>query len=134
MVITTHDLRIAPELLNAGLAREADTSRPLYSATGNTLRNLTCVVLRHCGLLDKVLPLLLSPRRIIREQLRGLDLNCRIRHLERETLERADGLTELFALVCIRDRLVERAARETKHLRCDTDTALVQDCNGNLVP
>lgn len=39
----------------------------------------------------------------------------------------ADGLAELLALERVRNRLVERALRETDHLRGNADTTLVQD-------
>ena len=130
----TYNLRVAPELLDASLAREANTTRPFNSTTSNALGDLTGVILRHGSLLHKLLPLLLPPCRIIREQPRGLDLNCCIRHLERETLEGTDRLAELFALVRVRYGFVECPACKAEHLRGDTNATLVQDCNGNLVP
>ena len=48
-------------------------------------------------------------------------------------LKVGDRLSKLLALMQKRHRRVERALRETNHLRGDADTALVQQLDGDLV-
>src|SRR5262245_59933334 len=50
-----------------------------------------------------------------------------------DRLELGDRFAELFPLLDVADRRVERPARETEHLRADADPSLVHRLDRNLV-
>src|ERR1019366_2495922 len=56
-----------------------------------------------------------------------------LRDLELDTLELADGATELLALLRVLDGEFPCATRQSEHLRADTDAAFIQRLDGDLV-
>lgn len=117
------DFGVAPELLDARLARETNTTTPLDRLAADLLRNDTRVPLGHCCFLGEREPSLLAACSIVCEQAGSLDLGggCGNRVLHR--LEGADGLAKLLALVRVGNGLVKGALREAEHLSGDADTA-----------
>ena len=58
----TYDFGISPKLFDSSLARESNTTRPLYGRSRNLLCNLGSVPLRHRSFFRKLTPFLLSER------------------------------------------------------------------------
>src|SRR5262249_41591817 len=63
----------------------------------------------------------------------GVELGGGAGQLMLHRLELADRLAELFALARVLDRVVERALRESEHLRADADAPFVQCLDRDLV-
>ena len=61
------------------------------------------------------------------------DFHRGARDLELHALKVGDGLAELLAFLRVRDRVLQRAARQTDHLRADADAALVERLDRGLV-
>lgn len=127
------NLAVAPVLLDAKLAREADATAPVNGHARGVLGHLAGKVLGHCSLLDERAALLLHAGHIVDHGARDLNVSRDLGHLELHALELGDRLLELRALKRVRDHLVKHALRETDHLSADTDAALVENLNGDLV-
>ncbi len=70
---------------------------------------------------------------IVDHQASGLDFGGHLGHLELDTLEVADGATELLPLLDVLHRMVQRTLGQAHHLGPDTDSALVEGFDGDLV-
>jgi hypothetical protein len=101
--------------------READATRPFDRLSRGAQCNDARPILRHGRLLGKAAPFFLSPCGIVREKSCALKVDRSLRNLERHALEGTHWLSELLALVCIRNCLVECALGEANHLGCDAD-------------
>jgi uncharacterized protein (DUF2237 family) len=129
----TADLRVAPVLLDARLAREAHAASPLDGAARDALCDLGRVDLGHRRLLRERATLLLQACGVVHKQARGLDLRGGVGHLELHALEAGHRLAELRAVVRVAHALLVRALRNADHLRANAHAALVENLNGNLV-
>lgn len=92
----------------------------------------SCITSVACQTFDALGRMYLQSSSIVRQQPRRLDLRRGLGEVVAHLLEVANELAKLFALVRVSDGVVERALRETDHLRGNTNSALVQDFNGDL--
>ena len=132
-LVDSADLAVTPELLDTLLASKALTTGPLDGETSGALRNLAREELGHGSLLGEGTALLLEAGSVVHHHAGSLDLSCDLAHLELQALELGNRAAELLALKGVADAALKRTLRETDHLGANTDTALVEDLNGNLV-
>jgi hypothetical protein len=101
------------------VSRSMKPTPPVHSIASPEARCATTLaqyfVMAAC--LVKLRPFFLSP--CVRS--RTLSRLIAVRNLERHALEGTHWLSELLALVCIRNCLVECALGEANHLGCDAD-------------
>lgn len=129
----THNLGIPPELFNAGFTRETYATSPLDSLAADLLRYHASKILGHGGLLREALSLVSSPRCIICHQPGRFDVNSSLSNGKGHPLESPNWLAKLLPLICVWHTLVKRSLRESNHLRCDANPALVQDFDRDLL-
>ena len=70
---------------------------------------------------------------VVNHQAGGFHVHRHLRQFELYSLEFGDRLAELFALLGIGDGVIQRALRQSGHLRADADAALIQRLDGDLV-
>ncbi len=102
-------------------------------ARGDGLGDLRCEVLGHGGLSGERESGVTQARGVVNEQARGFHVGRHAREVHLDSLEVGDRLAELFPLLGIGGRLLQRAAGQPDHLRADADAALVQRLDGNFV-
>src|SRR2546423_1898814 len=127
------DLGVAPELLDGVVLDEAVAAVEFNRTRGDSFRDARRVELRHRGLLDEGESGVLHARGVVDQKARGLDVGRHLRELELDGLELVDRAPELRALRRVRERVFERAARESDHLRADADAPLVQSLDGDFI-
>src|SRR2546423_8944265 len=127
------DLGVAPELLDGVVLDEAVAAVEFNRTRGDSFRDARRVELRHRGLLDEGESGVLHARGVVDQKARGLDVGRHLRELELDGLELVDRAPELRALRRVRERVFERAARESDHLRADADAPLVESLDGDFI-
>jgi len=129
----TYNLGISPVFFDASLAGETNTSSPLNSGPRDALGNNASPVLGHGSLLGERSALFLETSSVVCEQTGSLNVYGRLGELEAQSLESTDGLAKLLPLVGVGNSFVKGTLGKTKHLSSNSDAALVEDFNGNLM-
>src|SRR5258708_5155192 len=97
------DLRVSEMALHRELARVAVASVNLEGAIARSRCGFARVELRHRCFAAVRLALIAEPRRAVDEELRCVELGLRVREHPLDRLELRDGLSELLAVLRIRD-------------------------------
>src|SRR5919112_6533047 len=120
------NLRVAVEPAYRVLLDVPVAAVDLHRLVGGLDREPPGLQLRLGGDEAEVAPLVLEPRRLVREQPRSLDLGREVRELRLDRLELRDRLAERTPLLRVRERLVERALRHADAHSRHADPASVE--------
>src|ERR1051325_9031513 len=131
-LVDGRDLRVAHVALDRVVGRVAVAAVDLHGLDGGPLRELRRVELRHRGFLRERLARVLEPRGAVDEEAGRVDARGHVGELPLDGLVRADGPSELLALLRVRDHHHEGGARDAHVLRADADAAGVERLHGEL--
>src|SRR5262245_30275243 len=127
-----HELGIAVHTLHRYFAHVAHAAVDLNGLVGHPVRGLAREQLGHRRLLHVGLAGVPEQRGVVHEQARGLDLGGHVGQHELHGLEVGDWLIELAALLGVRDRVIEGAARDAEGYGADRDASAGQRAHEGL--
>src|SRR6266478_9057160 len=122
------ELDVAVKFFGGIVLDEAVAAVNLHAFVGDADGDFTGKKLGHAGFAREASIVLISkPRGLINEQSRRFHLRGHIRQLELNSLEFADGLAELLALLGVANRGIERPLRHAQAESGDGDASSIQN-------
>ena len=121
------------QLFDRIILGESDASEDFDGARGDAFGHLRGEILAHGGFGDERQSGIAQAGGVVDHQPRGFDFDGHFGEIELHALEFRDRLAELLALLGVGEGVIERALRETGHLRADADAAFVEGLDGDLV-
>ncbi len=112
-LVDTSDLRIAIEFFHRVIFREPDAAEHLDGTRRDALRYLRSEVFAHGGFGQEGAAGVMQPSSVVNHQARGFDIHGHFSQLKLDALKFRDGAAELFTLLSIGERVIERPLRET---------------------